>query len=253
MPTLFFEPPLNTTPVKLTDGRLDTFTTDTVLTFNVDALGTGVGDARPFTHIFMVSEGVSSYAIGATGGNVIGINVTLPTSLTDSSGYTVDPVIDGRHYDLFHWEAGNTKHTAQYLTITLTGSNTKVYQLYVLNAVLEIAEGGFSDIQFIEELAGFEQRSARGRRSVAPGIAGVGHKNRISLVAEPQRGDRTDKVARAVSAFMRKYPEFMFSLEPNRFPDMTFEAMNGERQVNSQFRSQWKALGRRTSFVIQQL
>ena len=260
MSTLFFEPALNPQSV-VNDGRLDTFSTSAVQTINVDALQTGIGAARPFTHIFVVSEGATAYGLSASGGNFIGLNVSLhtyktgnATDLKDSSGYDVNPVINGKHYDLFHVDSGTpNKYTAKYLTLTFTGSNIKIYQVLVLNAVLEISDDGFSDVQFNQQLAGIEQVSARGRRSVAPGIAGDRAKHRLTLVSEPEQGDRTDKVARAINAFFEQYPVFVFSLEYERYPDLVFPAMNGEQQISSRYRSTWKAMGRRSNFVIQEL
>ena len=258
MATQFFEPPLNKAPKKLVDKRLDTFDTgqpsgnNRVLTFNVDAIGNGTGAAQPFTHIYMVHEGVTSYGVQATGGNVLGINVVMPTRLTDDSDYSVNPVIDGFHYDLFHWEhVGETKNTAQYLTFTLVGSNIKVYQLLVLNEVMSI--DSISDFRIQEDLAGVEQISARGQRSVSPPIAGERDKRRVSLATRSPAGEYTDTVARNVSAFMRKYRSFVFSLDFTRNPDMLFEAMNGERQVSYVYRTNWKAQGRRALFVVQEL
>ena len=260
MSTLFFSPPLNKTPAKATDGRLDTFETSAVLTVNVDTLGTGVGAAQAFTHIFMVSEGVTSYNISASGGNVIGVSVTLSTfdtgagsDLIDSSGEDVNPVVNGKHYDLFEYTYGVNRPTAKYLTFSLVGSNIKVYQLLVLNTVLEIPEDGFSEVLFDQDLPGFEQVSARGRRSIAPPIAGDRPKHRLTLVADPIHGDRTDKVSRQISAFMAEYPNFVFALEPTRFPDLVFPAINGERNIQSQYRARWKALGRQSRFVIQEV
>ena len=253
MSTSFAEPRLNAGPPKAIDGRDDTYETGSVLTFNIDALGTGVGAARAFTHIHWVGEGVTGYSIAASGGNVIGVSPVWSTTDTDSSGETVSKIINGRHYETFHWENSNIKATARYLTITFTGSNIKIYKVLVLNSVLEIADGGFTEVVFNDELPGFEQVSARGRRSVAPGIAGAGVKHRLRLSTRPAHADRTDAVPRAVHAFMAKYSEFCFALEPSRYPDLVFEAMNGERQVESRYRTGWKAQGRQTDFIIQEL
>ena len=86
MPTQFFEKPLNITPAKAVDGRLDTYETGAVQTINIDALKTGIGAASPFTHLFWIGEGITGYAIGASGGNTLGVNPIFSTTTTDSSG-----------------------------------------------------------------------------------------------------------------------------------------------------------------------
>ena len=251
--TEFFEPILNDSG-KLTDGRLDTYETLAAQSVHIDTLGTGLGAARPFTHLFWIAEGVTGYSIGATGGNVLGVNPTFSTTTTDSSGETVSKVIDGKHYELYHWlHSGNIKHTAKTITVTFTGSNIKIYALWALNSVLEIDDNGFSRIEFSQLLSGIVQQSARGRESIAPGIAGQRDKHVINLTAQPKHLDRTDSVARAIHAFFAKYPEFVFSLEYERYPDLVFQAREGDRVVRSAYRSQWKALGRTSEFVIQEL
>ena len=154
---------------------------------------------------------------------------------------------------MFHYENTLTKATAKYITVTFTGSNIKIYQLLVLNSVLEIDDNGFSAVDFNQQLAGIVQRSARGRESVTPGIAGQRDKHLISLTAQPKHLDRTDSVARALHAFFAKYPEFVFSLEYERYPNLVFQAREGDRLVRSAYRSQWKALGRTADFTIQEL
>ena len=123
----------------------------------------------------------------------------------------------------------------------------------MLNSVLEIDDNGFSAVDFNQQLAGIVQRSARGRESVTPGIAGQRDKHLISLTAQPKHLDRTDSVARALHAFFAKYPEFVFSLEYERYPNLVFQAREGDRLVRSAYRSQWKALGRTADFTIQEL
>ena len=253
MSTIFAEPRLNAGPPKAIDGREDTFETSSVLTFNIDTDLTGVGAARPFTHIHWVGEGVTGYSIAASGGNVIGVSPVWSTTDTDSSGETVSKIINGRHYETFHWENSNIKATARYLTITFTGSNIKIYKVLVLNSIVELVDGAFSSVEWDKELPGFIQTSARGRRSVAPGIAGMGSKHNISLVTQPKQFNRTDEVARALDAFFDKYQEFGYMQEYTRFPDQVIEACVADRRVQSQYKTGWKAIGRTVQYTISEL
>ena len=260
MSTLFFEKPLNKAPAVVTDGRYDTYHDNASLTMNIDSLGTGIGAARDFTHIFLVCEGVTSYGLSAYGGNVIGVNVSMRTyktgantDLKDSSGYDVNPVINGKTFDLYHWDGGNTKYNAKYLTFTFAGSNIKIYQCLVLNSIVEIADGGFSDVRFLQRLPFVEQVSARGRKSVAPLIAGQRAKWEVEVECLPEQSDRTDKVSRALFAFFAKYPQFVCSLDFSRYPDIVFEGKLTDPEIVAKYRSTWKALGRVPVFSMSEL
>ena len=229
MSTIFAKPPLNITPAKAVDGRFDTYETSSSLTFNIDAAHSGVGAAQQFTHIFMVSEGVTRYSLAVYSPSY-SVTRTLPTILTDSSGGNVDPVINGKHYDLFTVprkppvppKTIGDPREGKYMTLTLTGTGIKVYQLLVLNSIFEVKEDGFSEIIFDQVLPGFEQVSARGRRSLAPGIAGARSKHRLTLVADPTHGDRTDEVSRSISAFMAEYQAVCVRTGAESLPEPNF-------------------------------
>ena len=252
MGTYFCKPALNTSPSVVVDGRWDTYSSDTTIVCDL-------GSVQEFTHIALISEGVTSYQAVGSGGNVAGVAVTLATyktgagtDLKDSSGYDVNPVINGRHWDLFNW-SGNIKNTASSVTFTFTGSNIKIYGLYILDAIIEMVEGETYSVEWTQQLAGFEQTSARGRSNIVPPIAGQRDKKLVALTTRPKYGDREDLLARKIDAFMSQYPEFFWITEYGRYPDQMFRAGNGDRNVRYQYRSDWKALGRRASFIIKEL
>ena len=115
MSGIYFKPLLNTAVTSdVIDNDFTTSVSTSTITCHIDSTGDGTGAATPFTHIFMKSSaGVTGYAAAVTGGNALGVNVTTPDTVTDSSGNTVDTIIDGFKNDLFHWEGGNTKTTAK--------------------------------------------------------------------------------------------------------------------------------------------
>ena len=251
MPTYFFKPPLNTSPVVLVDNRYDTGTTDLTQTVFIDENGDGSGAARPFSHIFLKSSGIASWSATGAGNTV---SRTLPTELTDSSGFMVDPVIDGIHNDFFEWP-GTPPFSARQLKFTFVAAGStpsRLIQLLVLDLDTVIADNGFSDIQWGGRLPGFEQVSARNRGSIAPGIAGDRLKWTVRLVAPPKGRDRQDTVARAVSAFLSKYQNFVCAIEPRRYPEQVFRAYSPDRRLEIAYATRWKARGRRATWTIKE-
>lgn len=284
MPTYFFSNPLNNAPKVCVDNRYDTFTNETTVVCHIDTKGDGTGAAQPFTHIFLktgavpaldgngnpvinpdgtpqLKSGVDTYTVAASGGDVSSESRTLPLTLTDSSGYEVQPVVNDLHNDLFEWVHPNPPPdtpagvkvpvTAKTLTFTFTGALVQIHQLLVLRCELIIADNGFSDIRWGLRKAGFEQRNARGSTRWVDGVAGDRTKYDIQLIALPKHRDRQDKVARALHSFFTEHRTFVFAQEPTRFPDQCFRAV-GPENIQSQYASQWKARGRRVTFSIRE-
>ena len=262
MGTYFFAPPLNAAPVLLTDNRYDTGTLETSLTVHIDTNGNGTGAARGFTHIFLKAKGTvgATYRVEATGGvlsqgNSSPKTVALPTEVTDSSGESRPLKVKGFYnlMDAYAYDLGTdppTVPTAKTLVFTFPGSGLELVQLLVLRSVVEIAQDGFTQIKWVQRLGGLEQTSARGRDSVAPPV--VGNRSKYDLILTAHK-NVSDDISRALDAFFSVYSEFVFAMEPNRYPEQVFPAKNKGQTVEYEYISQWKKRGRRAVFTIGEL
>ena len=252
MPTYFFAPPLNKIPAILTDNRYDKSSVETSLTVHIDANGDGTGAARGFTHIFLKAKGTipANYTVLPTGGNISQETVTLGADVTDLSEDTHSRTVKGFYHHLFHYAYSGGIATAKTLAFTFPGAGLDLVQLLILRSVVEVDDNGFSDIRWLQRLGGLEQRSARGRASVAPPIAGNRDKYDLILTAHK---NTADDISRALDAFFSEYPEFVFATEPNRFPDQVFRAKNKDQRVEYRYNAQYKGRGRRATFTIEEL
>ena len=251
--TYFFLPPLNTAPAVLVDNRYDTSSMETSLIVYIDANGDGTGHARSFSHIFFKAKGTipASYTVRPEGGDPFSVEtVNLPVSVTDSSDETRSLTVKGfYHHFSSEWKYGDRSALAKSLRFTFQGG-LDIVQLYVLQSVVEIEQGGFTDFRWVQRLAGIEQESARGRGSVAPPVAGNRAKYDLHVTAHK---NTADDISRALDAFFLANPEFVFATEPKRYPEQVFKAKNKGQTAEYSYISQYKGRGRRTQFVISEL
>ena len=254
--TYFFRPPLNTAPAVFVDNRYDTSQTNTSLTVYIDANGDGTGAAEPFTHVFIKAKGTlpTNYTVVPAGGSAnqktVPATGALSDNLIDSSDESRSPVVNGFFHNLDEWVYSGGMATAKSLQFAFPGGGLDIVQLYVLRAELRIDQDGFSDIKWAPRYAGVEQVSARGRGSVAPGVAGNRRKHHISLTAEK---NTHDDISRGLDALFETYPEFVFCMEWPRFPDQIFKAKNAGQTAEFSYRSQYKGRGRRATWTISEL
>ena len=123
------------------DNDLETYTTET----NIDIDISDSSDATRVDAIYTITEGVTSHEGTATGGTGTGWSSrTIPSSITNWEGSTVSTVIDGKQYDLYLLD---DHFTATSVQVEFTGSNIRIYEIYLLEFGLELdANGDFTEI-----------------------------------------------------------------------------------------------------------
>ena len=100
---ILFSTPLNfgnqrTNRGQAVDGNLNTATEHTTVQCHIDTDGDGTGTAQAFTHIALISSGVSNYTAAGSNG---AISRTIESSFENSFGDTISKDFNGRRYDLF--------------------------------------------------------------------------------------------------------------------------------------------------------
>lgn len=130
-------------------------------------------------------------------------------NVTDLSEDVHSRTIKGFYHHLFNYHYSGGIATAKTLAFTFP-AGVDLVQLLILRSVIEVDDNGFSDIRWIQRLGGLEQRSARGRASVAPPVAGNRDKYDLVLTAHK---NTADDISRALDAFFAEYPEFVDGTE----------------------------------------
>ena len=63
------------------DNNFSTSTGETTIDVFIDTVGDGSGDAQAWTALFVKCKGIASYDVAVTDGNIVSLNVTIPTNL----------------------------------------------------------------------------------------------------------------------------------------------------------------------------
>ena len=115
------------------------------------------------------------------------------------------------------------KPKAKSVTLTFTGTNIRVYEVMILNRLLTLnSDGGFSRIEYDSIDLGSVDDDLRGRLSYVPPIGGERDKWLCRLTALSRRRSERDKIADQLIRFIRKYKNFTFAAEYNRYPERVF-------------------------------
>ena len=263
----FFDYPLNygsnrSQYREVADNDYNTFTSQTSLLLNIDTAGDGSGTARAFTHIFLKCKGVASYAIALTDPEpgIALLDRTLPETVTNDSGDTVSTTVDGYQHDLDDLEtvvSETRKLKAKAITLTFTaaaGETPRIYEVMVLDRLLTLnSDGGFSRIEYDSIDLGVVDPDIRGRLSYVPPIGGERDKwlCRLTLLS-PRQAAARDKIADDLIHLIRKYKNFVFAAEPNRYPDRVFPALWPDPTTQIRYIGRWKGAGRRASFTVRE-
>ena len=262
----FFDFPLNhggsrSQYREVADNDYATFTDKTSMLLNIDTAGNGMGDARAFTHIFLKSKGVASYAIALTDPEPgIGLtDRTLSVSVTNDSGDVVDTFIDGDQHDLYDLEtiiSQTQKLKAKAITLTFTaisGQTARIYEVMILDRLLTInSDGGLSQIDYDSMDLGTVEPDLRGRLSYVPPIGGERDKWLANLTLYSPRRGRRERLADELISFIRLYKNFVFAPEYNRYPDRVYPALWPNPQTQIRYLSKWKGGGRRVRFSVRE-
>ena len=244
---------------EVADNDYNTFTDQTSILLNIDSAGDGSGTAREFTDIFIKGTGISSYSAALTDpANITSPQArTLPTSVKNDSGDTVSITdLDGFQNDLHNlWTDENTaKPKAKSVTLTFSGASPRIYEVMVLDRLLTLdSDGGFSRIEYDSLDLGSYEPDLRGRLGYIPPINGERDKWIVNLTLfAPRRAADRGIIADNLLHFIRRYKNFVFAGEYNRYPERVFPAGWGDARTALRYISRWKGAGRRVSFGVRE-
>ena len=264
----FFGYPLNYGPGRsqyrsVADNNYKTFTEQTSMLLNIDSAGDGSGAARAFTHIFLKCQNVASYAIRLTDPepNIALFDRTLPETVKNDSKDTVSITdLDGFQNDLYNLSTvvSNTrKLKAKAITLTFTavsGQTPRIYEIMILDRLLILdSDGGFSRIEYDSLDLGSYDPDLRGRLSYTPPIGGERDKWIVNLTLfAPRRAADRGIIADQLLWFIRRYKNFVFAAEYNRYPERVFPAGWSDSRTAIRYISRWKGAGRLVRFGIRE-
>ncbi|MCY3744463.1 MAG: hypothetical protein OXH00_25895 [Candidatus Poribacteria bacterium] len=259
----FFDYPLNYGGGRsqyraVADNDYNTFTSETSMLLHIDTAGDGSGTARDFTDIFIKGSGINSYLAAFTNPEHITSPAarTLPATVKNDSGDSVPITVDGYQNDLHNlWTDESTaKPKAKSITLTFTGSSPRIHEVMVLNRLLTLnSDGGLSRIEYDSIDLGAVDDDLVGNLSYVPPIGGTRDKwlANLTLLSPRTRGLR-DTIADALISFIRKYKNFVFAAEYNRYPDRVFPALWPNPETQIRYLSRWKGGGRRVPFSVRE-
>lgn len=244
---------------EVADNDYNTFTDQTSILLNIDSAGDGSGTAREFTDIFIKGTDISSYSAALTDpANITSPQArTLPASVTNDSGDTVSITdLEGFQNDLHNlWTDENTaKPKAKSITLTFSGASPRIYEIMVLDRLLTLdSDGGFSRIEYDSLELGSYEPDLRGRLGYVPPIGGERDKWICNLTLfAPRRASDRGIIADQLLHFIRRYKNFTFAAEYNRYPDRVFPSVWNDARTAIRYISRWKGAGRRVSFEIRE-
>ena len=114
------------------DNDLETYTDETDLAIDISD---GTNPTR-VDAIMTITEGVASHVGVATGGVGTGWTTrTIPTTIKNWEGTNVSTTVDNKQHDLYLLD---THFTATSVRVTFTGSNIRIYGIYLLEFGVEI-------------------------------------------------------------------------------------------------------------------
>ena len=262
----FFAPALNYGGSRsqykaVADNDYQTYSEQTSMLLNIDAAGDGSGAAKEFTDIFLKCTGVQSYSAAFTNPENITSPAarTLPETVKNDSGDTVSTTVDGYQHDLHDlWTDESTaKPKAKSITLTftaVTGQTPRIYEVMILNRLLTLdSDGGFSRLEYDSLDLGSYEPDLRGRLGYVPPIGGERDKWIVNLTLfAPRRATDRGIIADELLHFIRRYKNFVFAGEYNRYPERVFPAGWGDARTAIRYISRWKGAGRRVSFSVRE-
>lgn len=232
---------------EVSDNDFNTSSALTSLDIHVDTLGTGMGDAKEFTHIFIKSKGVGELSFSFTDGN-----------LADVSGHTVSETLsNGRSIvDVYDFQNILYKfvHTAtpEAKTINLTvtpkmGATVALAEIMVLRELFEF-DLDMSDMD--KSNAGLTHSIVRGNRlrptagrgtSVIPPLNGARNKNKTDYTLR----FTNDATLDAFMAIVQDELELVFAPDPLLYPRLVYPATIDGDEIVITYEEEHK-LGSRT-------
>ena len=261
----FFNYPLNYGPGRsqyrsVADNDYQTYSEQTSMLLNIDTAGDGSGEARDFTDIFVKGTGIASYSAALTNPQHITSPAarTLPKTVKNDSGDDVSITdLDGFQNDLHTlWQDGTlgiSKPKAKSITLTFTGTSPRIYEVMVLDRLLTLnSDGGFTKIEYDSIDLGTVEPDLQKNLSYVPPIGGTRDKWLVNLTLRSPRNGIRDTIADRLIWLIRRYKNFVFAAEYNRYPDRLFPAVWPNPETQIRYLSRWKGAGRRASFSVRE-
>ena len=123
----------------------------------------------------------------------------------------------------------------------------------ILNRLLTLnADGGFSRIEYDSLDLGAVQPDLRGRLAYVPPINAERDKWLVNLTLLSPRSTDRDTLADQLVSFIRRYKNFVFAPEYNRYPERVFPAVWPTPETQIRYLSRWKGAGRRVLFSVRE-
>ena len=124
----------------------------------------------------------------------------------------------------------------------------------ILDRLLTLdSDGGFSRIEYDSLELGSYEPDLRGRLGYVPPIGGERDKWLVNLTLfAPRRAADRGIIADNLLHFIRRYKNFVFAGEYNRYPERVFPAGWGDARTAIRYISRWKGAGRRVSFSVRE-
>ena len=199
------------------DRRFDTFSTEDVFVLDLT-------DHESVTHLWVKATGIDSVvAVDASNANLVNLTDTSTYTVENVQGVTVDHSEDGFDnylFDVRDTSAPDTAITTTEITVTLTGTDRKLYEIAALDAQVELdAEGDFSQFDFTPVWRGWAtHRMGTGR------LKGI-----LPVNSEPPRRDLALTILYLDNAshqpivnFLSSNPNFALVPEYGRYPHIVF-------------------------------
>ena len=251
---ILFPTPLNfgnqrTNRNQVVDGNLNSFSEHTTLQCHIDSDGDGTGTAQAFTHIAVISSGVTSYtAAGSTGT----VSRTIGSTFQNAFRETISKDFNGRRYDLFRVpQVSNADQTAQTLDFIFVGTGAKIYLLAVLKAEFELAEGAFdvTDINSVQ-LGGVADQANKSQTYIPP-LFNKSDIWSVRLRAELYGSRHPEPKAKELVAFIRNNKHYFVAVDTENHPELIFSGIFPNPETQIRYITGNKT-GRRVGFTLRE-
>lgn len=228
------------------DNDYNTFTAekDLVINISVNEAPTRV-DA-----IFVKGIDIEAHAAVPTGGAGSGYsNRQMPAKVENWEGTEISTVVNGFQHDLYLLD---THFTATSVRMTFTGANAKIYEVMLLEFLLEIdANGDFTEIapDYVDRSAVIHQSPDGGVRRSSP-LGGERHKWETSYVVKIVPGKTLLTSVDEFVTQMGENPNVVHAQESSRYPAQIHPASFLLTRVPTRLRGDNKLLGDVVQFRV---
>ena len=251
---ILFPTPLNfgnqrTNRNQIVDGNLNSFTEHTTVQCHIDTDGDGTGTAQAFTHIAVISSGVTSYTAAGSNGT---ISRTIASTFENSFGETISKDFNGRRYDFFRVpQVSGADQTAATLDFTFVGASAKIYLLAVLKADFELAEGAFDVTDIDSVQLGRVADQADKSQTYIPPLFNKSDVWRVRLRAELYGSRHPESKAKELVAFIRNNKHYFVAVDTEIHPELMFAGIFPNPETQVRYISKNKS-GRRVGFTLRE-